>query len=166
LATLSQTLPTVSGQDYLLSFWLNNTISGSGQQFEVKWNGVTLYNLSNPSSFNWKNLQFAVTASGASTVLQFAAENQPNVFCLDDISVARIPNVAFRSAVLESNSINLGWITASGLSYRVQYTTNLSQPKWLNLGKPIIAPGGPVTISDTNGVQSSSQRFYRLVVSP
>jgi len=166
LATLSQTLPTVSGQDYLLSLWLNNLGSAPVEQFLVKWNGVLLYNLVNPPAFQWTHLQFVVTASGASTVLQFGAQNEPSVFDLDEISAAPIPNVAFRSAILGSNSFNLEWITSGGLRYQVQYKTNLSQPKWVNLGTPIIATGGPVTISDTNGVPSSSQRFYRLVLSP
>jgi hypothetical protein len=85
---------------------------------------------------------------------------------LDDISVSQIPSVAFLSAIEGSNSFNLAWITASGLTYQVQYKTNLSEPQWVNLGTPIIATGSPITISDTNGVQSSSQRFYRLVLSP
>jgi uncharacterized repeat protein (TIGR03803 family) len=166
LATLSQTLPTASGQNYLLSSWLDNPVSGSGQQFLVKWNGAILYNVVDPPAFAWKNLQLIVTASGTSTVLQFGAENGPNYFGLDDISVTPIPTVAFRSAIQGSNGFSLAWTTASGLTYQVQYTTNLSQPQWVNLGAPIVAAGYPLTISDTNGVQSSSQRFYRLVVSP
>jgi hypothetical protein len=166
LATLSQYLPTASGQDYLLSFWLDNQNSGSGQQFLVKWNGATLYNVTSPPAFAWTNLQFVVTATGANTILQFGAENAPGEFGLDDISVSQIPSVAFLSAIEGSNSFNLAWITASGLTYQVQYKTNLSEPQWVNLGTPIIATGSPITISDTNGVQSSSQRFYRLVLSP
>jgi hypothetical protein len=47
---------------------------------------------------------------------------------LDDISVTPIPAVGFQSPIEESNSFNLTWITASGLTYQVEYTTNLSQP--------------------------------------
>jgi uncharacterized repeat protein (TIGR03803 family) len=166
LGTLSQSLPTASGQNYLLSFWLDNNGSGAGQQFMVKWNGATVYNVVNPPVFSWTNLQFIVAARGASTVLQFAAENAFSGFGLDDISVMHIPTVGFRSAVPESNSFDLAWTAASGLNYQVQYTTNLSQPQWVNLGAPIVGTGSPITLSDTNGVQSSSQRFYRLVVSP
>src|SRR5208283_1765055 len=125
LATLSQTLPTTPGQDYLLSLWLDNPVSGSSQQFQVKWNGTTLYNRLNPPAFAWTNLQFIVTARGASTVLQFGAENGPNYFGLDDISVTPIPAVAFHSVVAGPNSFSLAWLTASGLTYQVQYKTNL-----------------------------------------
>ena len=46
--------------------------------------------------------------------------------------------------------------------YQVQYKTNLSQLNWINLGTAVVAPGSSLTISDTNNVSSSSQRFYRL----
>jgi hypothetical protein len=166
LATLSQTLPTVSGQDYLISFWLNNLASGSGEQFQVKWDGVIVYNVVDPSAFKWTNLKFVVAAKSASSILQFGAQNSSSFFDLDDISVAPIPIPAFQSAIQGSNGINLAWVTAGGLTYRVQYKTDLLQPQWLNLGMPILAVGGPLTVADTNGAQSSSQRFYRLVLSP
>ena len=85
---------------------------------------------------------------------------------MDDISVTPIPAVGFQSPIEESNSFNLTWITASGLTYQVEDTTNLSQPNWVNSGTPIVATGMPLTVSDTNALLSSSQRFYRLVVSP
>jgi hypothetical protein len=59
----------------------------------------------------------------------------------------------------------LAWITASGFTYQVQYKTNLLQSEWINLGPPTAATGILLTISDTNAPLSSSQRFYRLVVS-
>jgi hypothetical protein len=54
----------------------------------------------------------------------------------------------------------------AGLVYQVQYETNLLQTNWINLGKPLIATNGNLTISDTNAISSSPQRFYRLIVLP
>lgn len=51
LATLSQNLPTTPGLDYLFSCWFDNPTAGSGQQFEVKWNGATIYNAINTPAF-------------------------------------------------------------------------------------------------------------------
>jgi uncharacterized repeat protein (TIGR03803 family) len=166
LATLSQTLPTMAGQTYLLSFWLDNPESGSGQQFEVKWQGATLYNKPSPSAFAWTNFQFLVTADSASTVLQFAAENSANYFGFDDVSVTPIPAAAFLNEVQTSNAFNLSWMTATGISYQLQYKTNLLQSQWVNLGATSIGTGYPATASDTNAVQLSSERFYRLVAYP
>ena len=54
----------------------------------------------------------------------------------------------------------------TGLVYQVQYETNLLQTNWINLGKPLIATNTSLTVSDTNAISSSPQRFYRLTVSP
>ena len=163
LATLSQALAIVPGDNYLLSFWLDNATSGAVQQFQVDWNGDTLYSITNPPAFSWTNLQFIVTAAGINNVLQFVAENDPAEFGLDDISVTPIPAVAFNAATQTPGTFNLTWATATGLVYQVQYKTNLLQPNWLNLTEPVKATGSTLAISDTS---SSPQRFYRLVVSP
>jgi hypothetical protein len=52
------------------------------------------------------------------------------------------------------------------LVYQVQYKTNLVQTNWINLGKPLIATNGNLTVSDTNAIRSSPQRFYRVQVLP
>jgi hypothetical protein len=163
LATLSQTLATVPGENYLLSFWLDNTTSGSIQRFQASWNGSNLYSITNPPAFSWTNLQFIVTAVSSSTVLQFGAENDPAYFGLDDISVTHIPTVAFKTATQTTGTFNLTWATATGLVYQVQYKTNLLQTSWLNLIKPTTATSTNLSASDTS---FSPHRFYRLIVAP
>jgi Pro-kumamolisin, activation domain len=163
LATLSQTLATIPGENYLLSFWLDNTTSGSGQRFQASWNVSVLFNVINPAAFSWTNLQFIVTASSSSTVLQFGAENDPAYFGLDDVSVTHIPAVEFKTAAQSAGTFNLTWATVTGLVYQVQYKTNLLQTDWFNLIKPTTATSTNLSASDTG---SSPQRFYRLIVTP
>lgn len=163
VATLSQTLATVPGENYLLSLWLDNPTNGATQQFLVNWNGNNVYNVVNPPVFAWTNLKFIVTATSANSVLQFGAENDPAYFGLDDVSVTHIPALAFKTLIATNSELNLTWETASGLVYQVQYKTNLLQPGWLNLGKPIPATSDSLTVSDT---VSSPQQFYRLSVWP
>jgi hypothetical protein len=163
LATLSQSLATIPGENYLLSFWLDNPTSGSGQQFQVNWNGGNLYNNTSPGALSWTNLQFIVTAASAGTVLQFGAENDPAYFGLDDITVTHIPNVAFETFSKTNGTFNLTWASATGVAYQVQYKTNLLQINWLNLTQPITATTSALNVSDSG---SSPQRFYRLMVSP
>jgi len=167
LATLSQTLATVPGQNYVISLWLDNPVSGSVQQFLVNWNGINLYDILNPPAFAWTNLQFIVTASGINSVLQFGAENGPSYFGLDDISVTPIPVVEFRSAAKNASSFDLSWMAATNLVYQIQYKTNLLQTNWIDLGAPITVTNSALTEAvDTNAFSTSSQRFYRLLVSP
>ena len=163
LATLSQTLATVPGENYLLSLWLDNSTNGTTQQFQINWNGTTLYGFTNPPAFTWTNLQFIVSAVGANSILEFGAENDPAYFGLDDISVTHLPTVAFNAFTQTPGTFNLNWATATGLVYQVQYKTNLLQPNWLNLTKPITATSNTLTVPDT---ASSPQRFYRLIVAP
>jgi subtilase family serine protease len=166
---LSQTLPTFAGQNYLLSLWLDNPTNSYGatpNQFLVQWNGTAIFNQTNMPFTAWTNLQFIVTATGSSTVLQFGFENTPYDLGLDDISVTPIPIPALQAATRTSSTFNLTWGTITGLVYQVQYKTNLLQTSWINLGKPLIATNGSLTLSDTNAIKSSPQRFYRLMVSP
>lgn len=162
VATLSQTLSTAPGNNYLLSFWLDNPISGTTQIFQANWDGNSLYSITNPPAFGWTNFQFIVTAAG-NDVLQFGAENDPNYFGLDDVSVTYIPPVTFQTIGQTGGMLNLNWATVTGLVYQVQYKTNLLQTNWLNLTQPIIATCNILTASDA---VSSPQRFYRLTVSP
>jgi len=86
LGFLSQTLATVPGQTYLLSFWLENFAS-TNNELSVAWNGSILYDQTNLLAFGWSNYVFAVTATNTSMVLQFGFRNDPDWFGFDDISV-------------------------------------------------------------------------------
>jgi hypothetical protein len=89
LGYLSQTLTTVPGQIYRLSFWLYSP-GGSTTEFNVVWNGSTLMDLNNPPAAGWSNYVFTVTAASSSTALQFGFRNDPSFFGLDDISVTPV----------------------------------------------------------------------------
>ena len=54
----------------------------------------------------------------------------------------------------------------TGLVYQVQFKTNLLQTNWLNLGGASTAKTNTLTMTDTNALLSSPQRFYRLSVLP
>ena len=167
LAYLSQTLPTRTGQPYLLSFWLQSADLGSGttpNQFLAQWNGSALLNDVNVGAFNWTNMLYVVEATGASTVLQFASRNDPGIFALDDVSVVPIPLPSFQSISQSSGAVNFTWTTLAGLAYQIQYETNLTSANWINLGSPTNATSGTMSASDVIG--SASRRFYRIALVP
>jgi hypothetical protein len=165
LATLSQTLPTAPGRIYLLGLWLDNPTAGSLQQFLVKWNGGVLYGVTNPPAFGWKNLQFLVTSSNTNSTLQFASENDPSYFGVDDVTVVPIQAPVFQNAIITPGGLSLSWQAAAGLTCQLQFKTDLLQSNWTNLGAPVIPSGNSVTITDS-AASGSPQRFYRLVLSP
>ena len=93
LAYLSQTLPTIAGQKYLLSLWLYNPLAGSSRnpnEFSVSWNGSTLYDQKNIAKSSWVNMQFVVGATGGSTVLQIGGRNDNSYLGLDDVSLTPV----------------------------------------------------------------------------
>jgi hypothetical protein len=166
---LYQTLTTSPGQNYLLSLWVDNPSGQAGatpNQFLVQWNGTTLFNQTNMPYTAWTNLQFVVTATSASTVLQFGFEDTPAYLGLDDISVIPISEPAFETVQKTTSTFNLAWSAITGLVYQVQYITNVLQTNWINLGKPLVATNGIMTLSDTNAISLSPSRFYRVVELP
>ena len=169
LGLLYQSLATSPGQSYLLSLWLTNPQNPYGttpNQFMVEWNGTTLFNQTDVPLTGWTNLQFIVTATGASTVLEFAFEDTPYYLGLDDISVTPFSPPRFNAALPSLNGFNLTWGAIAGQVYQVQYATNLVQPKWINLGSPLTAASSTLTLMDTNATTLSPSRFYRLVEQP
>lgn len=166
LSYLSQNLATTPGSSYLLSCWLANPKSGTPNQFLVQWNGTTIYSQANIPALPWTNLHFLVTATATTTPLQFGFENDPAYFGFDDVSVTPVAPIFFKSSVKSANDFQLAWNSTPGVAYQVQYTTNLLQANWINLGSPITAQTNTLTLTDTNTFQSSVQRFYRLLVQP
>ena len=163
-ATLSQSVPTVPGENYLLSFWLIDPTSLTTQIFEVNWstNGTdfsALYGSTNPQDFSWTNLTFVVTATGTSSTLQFAAENDQDYFGLDDVSLTPIPKPSFAALDRSANRLGLTWYSLPGLTYVVQYKTNLQQADWISLSTNTAAGS---TANFTNTISSDQARFYRI----
>ena len=170
LASLTQSVPTMPGQYYLLSLWVDNPISGTVQQFKVNWNTNssvtnTLFSLFNPSTFSWTNLQFLVRATQTNTTLQIQAENDPGYFGLDDVAVTPIPSPAFSAAGFSNGVFRLSWISTTGLLYQVQYRTDLVQGSWINLSAPFAATSYNTTVTDPSTF-GTVPRYYRLVVTP
>jgi hypothetical protein len=135
LATLSQSLLTIPGQKYLLSLWLEspNYNPYTPNQFQLLWNGTRLYNQINIAPAGWVNLQYAVTATGASTMLQIAARDDNYYLGLDDVAVTPgySPTVTIQptNVIAQVGSNIVLTATASGtptLTYRwTRYGTNL-----------------------------------------
>ncbi len=164
LASLSQSLPTTNGGLYLISFWLDNPVGGNPNEFQVNWNGNTLFVQTNMPKFSWTNMQFVATASTNATTLQFFFLNEPDAFGLDDISVTAITAPAFASVTASNGVLQFNWSALPGFYYQLQSTTNLAAPFWINSGPSITATNAAA--SATNAVASDPQRFYRLLLSP
>lgn len=161
---LSQTLATTPGQNYLLSFWLNNLSGATPNQFSASWNGTNVFSQTNLPAFGWTNLVYFITATGSTTLLQFGFRNDQNYFGFDAVSVTNVPAIIFQPLVKTNGSVRLGWSGLAGLAYQLQYKTNLAQAAWMNLGGVFTSTNAIVSTNDTPG--ADRQRFYRLLVLP
>ena len=169
--TLSQTLATTPGANYLLSFWLNNPCANSPNQFLVSWDGNTVWGVTNFAAVGWTNVQVAVTASGTSAAVQFAFE-AVMYFGLDDVRVGLAnrpppcitdmefcPTISGMDLALTASSGQLGG------TYCVLMSTNLALPlsQWTPVAVQCLNAGGNFTITATNAVDPRlPQRFYIL----
>lgn len=168
LGTLSQSVATIPGAYYLLSFWLGSgqpgTPTGTPNEFSVSWNGNTLMDVTDIGVIGWTNAQFVVSAITNSTELEFGFRDDPWGLGLDDVSVKPVPVPAFKMLASSNGVLLLNWNTASGLVYQVQYSPDLTQPYWSNLYGPTMATGSTFSITDSLG--PDPMRFYRLRIFP
>jgi hypothetical protein len=93
LDTISQTLSTVPGTTYELSYWMYSD-GLYPNEFRVSWGGNILSDLTNVTGPGYRQYTFDVTATAATTNLQFGGFNGPGWMLLDDISVVPITGLA------------------------------------------------------------------------
>ena len=95
-----------------------------------------------------------------------AGAGQPANFVLSDFT-AYAP-CAFAPPVLvlvtwTNGTLSFAWSAIGGGVYQVQYTSNLLQTNWSNLGGTLSTTNGILSASDG---MTNSQRFYRVVLLP
>jgi hypothetical protein len=163
---ISQTLATTVGQVYLVSCWLYCD-GTTPNEFSVTWNGTTLFDQQNIGDTSWTNLQFQVSATTTNTVLTFEFRDDWTYLGLDDITVNPMGDnspLQFQTMTLNNDTINLHWNAQAGQLYQVQYTTNLTQIHWVNLGGVLSTPNSSIMVTDDP--TASTTRFYRIVLLP
>jgi hypothetical protein len=84
---ISQTLATVPGHQYTLSFWLASPHAGS-DSIQALWNGTVVFDQT-PTTlvYDWTHFTVAVTAPGPTSILSFAGYDSTSFISLDDITL-------------------------------------------------------------------------------
>jgi hypothetical protein len=62
----------------------------------------------------------------------------------------------------DGNNVTFQCSSTAGWTYQVQYANDLGSHQWTNLGNPMVAEGGSITINDL--APSQQQRFYRVIL--
>lgn len=90
VGSLSQSLATMAGSSYTVSFWLaNDQTVGLPQtnSFQVFWNGVSVFSLTNQSPFAYTEFTISgLMATGGATNLEFRYVHDSDDWRLDDVS--------------------------------------------------------------------------------
>jgi hypothetical protein len=158
---LSQTLITVPCQSYSLSFWLNNPDGLTPNEFLVKWNGTNIFDHVNMPITAWTNVQFTVTATKTTTVLQFGFRDDSGYLGLDDVNLQSVSANAPQLTITRSGvNVLLTWPT-NAPGFTVESATNLNSPvTWTSNSTSPVVVNGQNTI--TNPITGAKQ-FFRLI---
>ena len=125
----------------------------------MQWNGTTLFEQQDITATAWTNLQFLVTATGTSSVLQLGFQDDPEFLGLDDISLKATSVASVKAAARKAENFEMVWNVSPNSVYQAQYKTNLSQPGWINLGTPATASSGTLMLTHTNAFGTHRSGF-------
>jgi len=84
---IDQFLPTVAGQGYNVSFWLENDDDSGNNRFGASFGDVTLVPEATQNVFGYTLFTFTNVVPGANADLHFIFFNPPTYFYLDDVCV-------------------------------------------------------------------------------
>jgi len=149
---LTQTLPTTSGSNYLISLWLNNHGGDIPNEFQVTWNQTVLYDALNMTNTAWTNIQLIVKASTTNDTLQMGFRHDPNFLALDDINVTAIAPTA-PSIITDPTNVTV--VLGSNAMFVVT-STGVPVPNfyWWQNGSPVA--GGTNSIYSVTNVSAYS----------
>lgn len=167
LGYISQTIPTIPGQPYLIGLMLYNPTNMADApvtEFNVSWNGAVLLDTTDLGLIGWIPFEFMVTAAGTNSTLQLGFRDDPSFLGIDDVFVSAVSPPVLEPATKSGDLINLIWNGWPGYGYNLQYTTNLSDPTWNILQGEFFPSSFPVINGDTN--PPDAQRFYRIQMLP
>ena len=165
LGYLSQTLTTIPGKLYLVSLWLDKPNNLTPNEFSVSWGGSVLMDQTNIPNIGWTNIQFFVTATNTTTVLQLGYRNDSSYFGLDDVSVAAVQPVISGFTFSGSNLVLTNTGGFSNRTYLVLTSTNVVQPlnQWIPIATNVPSSNGSFSITATNAIDpNAQQQFYVL----
>ncbi|HWD19706.1 MAG TPA: choice-of-anchor tandem repeat GloVer-containing protein, partial [Verrucomicrobiae bacterium] len=98
---ISQTVPTVAGQIYEFSFWLDTSPALGTPVFTASWNGASVFDLTSFPLFPYQQFNFVETATGPATTISFTGLDAADGFSLDDVNVSLATNLVSDSDMEE-----------------------------------------------------------------
>ncbi len=147
-------------------------VSRSGNQVSLSWPTLVgqMYQVEYKDDLNapkWLPLSAPFTGTGALLTLTNTIGASPQRFFRLRIfppgSTVSVLGPALDAGV-NGNHFTVTWPTLVGQAYQVEYKTDLNLGIWTPLGTPLTSAG--TSLSFTDNLPSSTQRFYRLRLLP
>jgi hypothetical protein len=159
--SLSQTLATVPGVKYELSFWLAYFVADANTFFSAYIDNALTFStviLPTPGDGVYRNYSAMFTAQSSSTVLRFDYRNDPDFWSLDDVSV--VPAIATPTPTPTPGPTSAPTATATATA------TPTATPKATATAtaKPTATPTATVTATATAPATSLANISTRLLV--
>ena len=153
---LDQQIATTAGGTYQVQFWLANPYGGhGGTDFTADFGGATLLSLTNSGAQGYTEYTYDVTATASSTDLAFFAENNPDYWYLDDVSVVDLTGVPVITAPTpqtvtagEATAISGISLAETGATSGETFTVTLTDT-YGELSATAVGDGDTVTVSGT-----------------
>jgi hypothetical protein len=124
-------------------------------------NGIITWTPSTGQGPSTNTITTVVTNSDAFDLVnpQLTATNNFTV-----IVTGSTPLPMIQSITVSNGIATIKWSAVSGQNYRLQYKQNLTDSTWSNVVPDVTATGSIVIA--TNGINNSTQQFYRVMLLP
>jgi hypothetical protein len=121
-------------------------------------NGIITWTPSNNQAPSTNTIETTVTDDGV-----------PSLTATNSFIVVVRPSQVVSPPVIQSITVSgdeavLTWGSVSGHAYRVQFVNSLEAASWTDISPDIVASSS--TVSTTNTLSGSAQRFYRIRALP
>ena len=97
-------------------------------------------------------------------LLRVTDNGVPNLSDAKAFTVDVLPRPVLEAVSNLDNTVTLTWSALSGVTYRVQFRTNVNDPGWVDLAPDITATGPTASVVDNSATNDT--RFYRVRVVP
>jgi uncharacterized repeat protein (TIGR03803 family) len=147
------------------SVTFNVTVFGAPQlSYQWQQNGVNLNDVGNITGSGARILTLNnITSASAGTYSVLVSNALGSVASSGALLTVEVPP-SFQSAAQTGGTFTFTWSATPGQVYQVQATTNLTSGNWTNLGGAVTAATS--TLSASNAISSTGQKFYRVLMLP
>ena len=154
-----------SGNDANISFPRGVAMDGAGNVFITDGGNSRIRKLSYVDYADQASLTITNVTTGSLSNYYSVIVTGPSASVTSCVVAVNVQLPPITPTFTASNGVyTFTWSAVSNFTYQLQSATNLAAPGWIDLGSPITATNGSVSV--TNVIGPDEQRFYRVRLWP